>query len=137
LFITTTIQLLAEVIALLGTGAPFTGAKMALFTNAKNPSPGDVLADYTITDFAGLTNTKSVVWGTPFINDLGQAEVRGGSLNWASVTAPPDAVTAYGWVELDTTGATVLRAERFAVPYSFARAGQVLTLVPRLVLGNT
>lgn len=132
----TTAQLLAMMIYELATGGNFNLPKMALYTNDIAPAPGRPLADYTITDFAGLTNLKNVVFGTPFINDSLQAEARGALLTWTTVSLPDPAVTVYGWVEVDTAGTDVLRAERFAVPYQFTRIGQSFSLVPRLVFGN-
>jgi hypothetical protein len=132
----TTAQLLAMLIHELDVAGMLHLPKMALFTNDVVPSPNKVVADFTITDFGGLTNLKSVVYGTPFVNDSLQAEVRGANLSWATVTLPDPAVTAYGWVEVDTTGADVIRAERFAVPFQFNRAGQVFTMTPRIVWGN-
>lgn len=129
-------QLLAMAIELIDTGNVFAGVKWALYTNDVVPANNKVLTDFTITDFAGLTNLKAVTWGAPFVNDSGQGEVRGANLNWLTVTAPTENVIAYGWVEVNTAADTLLRAERFAEPYTFNRAAQLFTMTPRLLLSN-
>lgn len=125
--------LLAEATVEIATGGPFKTVKMALYTNDVYPAKTSILTDFTITDFGGLTNLQAIVWGAPWINDNGQAEVLGALLNWLTVTAPDPAVTAYGYVIANTAGDTLIMAERFAVPLTFGRAGQSEGVIPRLV----
>lgn len=126
-------SLLAEAILEIAAGGVFVAPKMALFTNNGFPSKTSILTDFVIDNFGGLTNLKSIIWGAPWINDNGQAEVLGALLSWLTVTAPDPAVTAYGYVMTNTAGDTLLLAERFALPLVFGRAGQSEGVLPRLV----
>lgn len=133
MYVNNQLTLLAEATIEIAADGPFEAPKIALYTNNVYPARGMVLADFTITNFAGLTNQKSVTWGVPFLNDNGQAEVDGGLTNWLTVTLPDPAVTAYGYVLLNTAGDEWLLAERFAEPIVFTRIGQSEGLVPRLI----
>lgn len=128
--------LLAEAVLEIAVGGPFHTPKIALYTNDLYPSRGSVLADFTITDFGGLTNLQSVVWGAPFINDLQQAEVLAALLNWLTTATTSLPVTVYGYVMTDTAGAVLLLAERFATPIVYNRSGQSEGLIPRLVFNT-
>lgn len=136
MFISSKGALVSDLAAAIAVGGVYAGVKWALFTNNVNPSLNMVPGDFSIADFGGLTNLQAVTWGTVFLNDSGQAEVRGDSLSWLTTSDPLTTTIAYGWVELDTAGTHVIRAEKFAVPYTFTRAGQELTLVPAARRGN-
>jgi len=115
-------------------GGIFEAPKMALYTNNVFPARGMLVGDFIFANFGGLTNQKAVTWGVPFLNALQQAEVLGGLLSWLTVTDEDPAVTAYGWILLNTAGAAWLAAERFAEPQAFGPAGTNLSIVPRLVM---
>jgi len=125
--------LLLQAIADIGVGGPFHTPKIALYTNDVSPARGMILADFTIADFAGLTNVRDVTLGAPFINDLQQAQANGDLMSWLTLTLPVDPVTAYGYVLVNSAGTAWLLAERFAEPLVFTRAGQSESLVPRLI----
>lgn len=129
----TLLDALAE---LIGVGGPYNAVKIALYTNDETPSRTSELADFTITDFGGLTNLKTVTWSTPFANAAQQAEVLGGLLTWLTTGATGLPVTVYGYVMTDTAGTALILAERFAVPFEINAAGQSRSLVPRLVLNT-
>lgn len=133
MYVQTTTNLLAQAIQAIGTGGPFNAAKIALFHTAGNVGRTKTLADFTITDFGGLTNLKSLTWGAPFINQNQQAEVMAGNTNWLTVTAVLLPITVLGYVIVNTAGDTLLLAELFPVPIVFDHAGQNFGGVPRLV----
>ena len=128
--------LLAQAAIDIAVAGPYHGAKIALFTNNQNPSRSDVLSSYTVADFGGLTNEQSITWGTPFLNGNQQAEVLGGLMSWLTTSTTGLPVTAYGYVIVDTTGAILLLAEKFATPVTFGASGNSFSLIPRLVYAN-
>jgi hypothetical protein len=132
----TSATLLAEATIEIGSGGPFHTPKIALYTNDVYPSKGAILEDFTTTDFAGLTNLQAVTWGTPWVNDNGQAELLGARVDWLTTEAPVDTITAYGYVLTNSAGDTLLLAERFATPLSFQRSGQQESIIPRLVFDS-
>jgi hypothetical protein len=125
--------LLLQAIQDLGAGGPYNAPKIALFTNDMNPGRNNVFADFVIADFGGLTNVKTVTWGTPYINGNLQAEVLAGLLDWLTVSSALLPMTAFGYVLLDTAGTDWLLAERFATPWIFNTGGPPLNLISRLV----
>lgn len=124
--------LLDQATADVGVGGPLDAPKIALYTNDFYPVRGSVFADFTIGDFGGLTNVKTVTLGAPFINQLDQAEVLGALVNWLTTATTLLPITAFGWVLLDTAGTDWLVAERFAESYAFTYSGQNFGMVPRL-----
>jgi hypothetical protein len=133
MYVLTQATLLAEAILEIAAGGPFHTPKMALYTSDVYPNKTSQLSDFVITDFGGLTNLQAIVWGAPWVNDNGQAEILGALLNWLTTSITGLPVTAYGYVMTDSTGAVLLLAERFAVPLVFGRSGQSEGVLPRLV----
>jgi len=136
MYVNTQSALLADLTVGIAVGGTYHTPKMALYFVDYIPTLNSQLSDFG--DLTGNLQftVQNVAWGTPFVNDVGQAEVRGAMLTWATTYTPPAAITAYGWVELSTDGLSVLRAERFAVSYTFNRSGQDLSIVPCLRKGN-
>lgn len=133
MYVQTTAVLLETATAMLATGAPFHGAKIALYTNDIYPVRTLALSDFTITDFGGLTNLQAITWGAPFLNGNQQGEVLGGLVNWLTTSTTGLPVTAYGYVITDSTGAVLQLAERFATPITFNASGNSYGIIPRLV----
>lgn len=128
--LTTLLNTIAEIIAM---SAQFNGAKIALYTNDIYPSRTNVVGDFTIADFGGLTNQKAITWGTQFANAQQQAEVLGGLLTWLTTASTGLPQTAYGYVILKSDASDWLLAERFATPFQYTASGQQLSIVPRMV----
>lgn len=118
---------------LIGTGGPYNAPKMALYRAGPAPNRTSILADFDITDFAGLTNLKTVVWGAPFVNAAQCAEVLGAMLSYLTVTAVGLPVSIGGYVIVNTAGTDLLLAEPFPAPLVFTFQGQNQGFVPRLV----
>jgi len=118
------------------TGGPGDGAKIGLYLNDVTPTPSSVVDDFNIDTIGGATQPKAITWAPAFINDNLQGEARGGLINWLTANDTGLPVTAFGYIIVDTTGAVLLLAERFAVPYTFNRIGQTFSLVPRVVFSN-
>jgi hypothetical protein len=125
--------LLAQATLEIGMGGPYNGVKICLFTNNIYPTRTNVLSDFTIANFGGLTNLQSITWGTPFLNQNQQAEVRGTLVNWLTTASTGLPITAYGYCITDTAGAVLIMAEGFAVPFTFSTTGADLAIIPRLV----
>lgn len=66
----------AALLALTTTDGPLDGAKLELYQNNLDPSPTDVIGDYTIADYTGHA-VKTITWLAPSISDDGIAEVVG------------------------------------------------------------
>lgn len=133
MYVETTQTLLAQAEQDVATAGAFHGAQIALFTNSLFPQRTNVLTDFTISDFGGLTNLQAITWGTPFLNGNQQAETLGGLITWLTTALTGLPVTAYGYVIVDSTSAILLLAEAFATPVTFAASGNSFSLVPRLV----
>jgi hypothetical protein len=131
MFINSESSLLTQLQNAIGTGGVRHGVYWGLYFQQVVPSIGMQLADFgDLTAGGAFTNEQLVVWGNVFFNDQGQAEVHGADLNWLTTYPVSPALTAYGWLELDSTKTIVLRAEAFAVPYVFTRAYQQMSITP-------
>lgn len=134
MYVNNVATLLAMLNASVIAAGAFFGAKIGLFQNNMSPNRTNVLADFTVTTFNGITDWTAITWSAPFINDNQQAEVWGNLIHFLTTSLPSPAVTVYGYVIQDSGGTNVLLAERFATPYTFNRNGQALGLVPRRIL---
>lgn len=133
MYVQTVVTLLAQAVAAVGTGGAFNAAKVALFKAPGLPGRTKTLADFDIVDFGGLTNLKSLVWGSPFVNANQQAEIQAGLTSWLTTGITGLPVTIAGYLITNTAGDTLLLAELFPTPVTFDRSGQNLSGVPRLV----
>lgn len=125
--------LLDQAVVDIGVGGPYNAPKVALFTTDFTPGRSSILADFVHADFGGLTNTKPVVWGAPFLNLNQQAEVLGALVSWLTTSGVLLPINAFGYVLLNTAADDWLLAERFPAPYVFNAGGPPLSFLPRLV----
>jgi hypothetical protein len=127
--------LLDQLTELIAVGNYFDAAKLHLFKSDSNPTPQTVLADLTEATGTGYASV-AITWGTPFINDVGYAEVLTQLKQWIWTNGATDTQTIFGYYFTNTGSTTLLLAERFANPIIINRDGQAIDLIGRLVLGQ-
>jgi hypothetical protein len=132
-YVQTIFTLLAQALQQTATPGKYFGAQIALFTNNLYPTRTNLLSDFTIADFGGLTNLQALVWAAPFLNSNQQAEVLGALITWLTTSSTGLPVTVYGYLIVDSAGTDLLLAERFANPVAFNASGVSFSLIPRLV----
>jgi len=103
-----------------------------LFQNDVTPTRDTVIGDLDIATFTGYTSPAAVVFGDPFINSEGNAEVLGGQVQFTQ-TGTTITNTVYGYYVTDTAGTKLLAAERFATPRTMDAANKAIIIVPRIV----
>ena len=86
----TNVSLEAMLAAITGTGGEFNGCKLGLNTNAIEPVPTNVLADFVEANYTGYAHSAAVVFGAPALNAAGQIE----SLGTLTTFQPTDAGAA-------------------------------------------
>lgn len=114
----------------------FNGAKMILFKNDLTPGQATELADLTVPEFTGYAMSAAIVWGAAFTNDLGNAQVVGGTIQFTVTTPFATAETIFGYGVVNAAGDGLLWCERFATPIDISAAGQAIPVVPSYVLGR-
>lgn len=128
-----TIGLLNFLTALIGTAlVGVNGAKITLFTNDVNPGKGATIGDFTLATFNGSA-LKAITWLGAFANSNGDAETLSGLETFSTDGVIPE--TVYGIVIVDGVAPTLLRwYARFDAPIALTTAGQLISLVARLVM---
>jgi hypothetical protein len=131
----TNVSLEAMLAAITGTGGEFNGCKLGLNTNAIEPVPTNVLADFVEANYTGYAHSAAVVFGAPALNAAGQIE----SLGTLTTFQPTDAVTPnmiQGVIMVDGTGAVLRGAQSLDNPYPLPAADSAIHIVPRLTFGD-
>jgi len=108
------------------------GALVHLYQNNYNPTPFDVIADYTEATYTGYASqaVASAAWN-PVVQADGSAGLIGPGL-FFNPTGTAITNVVYGYYVTDSTGATVLWGERFAAPVGMTGPGSGFTMVPQL-----
>lgn len=124
---------IAMLSALAGVAGTLNGVLIALFKNDFAPNQDSLIADFTEADYTGYARSTAVVWGTPFINVDGVAEMiaPGKQFQPSGTTV---ANTIYGYYVVDSGGTDLVYSERFATPVPLAGPLDALPIIPRYLI---
>lgn len=110
-------------------GGPLASVKAELFTNNHPPSVLDDLSSYSIATFDGYAASATVVWGTPYYDQEGQARMDTPLLQF-NMTGPTTPQVCYGYLLRSTaTVPALVCAELFPAPINLARVGDAAAFV--------
>lgn len=116
---------------------PLDGAKLHLFSNNINPTPTNVVGDFTIAVFTGYTDPLTVVWGTPFVSDDGEWWEFTGTYTIICTAAPVAPLQVFGVYMTDTTNAIYLGADLFTTPQNIVNVGDAVVFNLRIRVPGT
>lgn len=129
-------NLLAGLTQLMATGGPFNALTLALYQNNLTPTPGNVLADFTIADYDGYANVAGVTFSSPYYDTDGTALAIGADAPFIC-TGSTTPNTIYGYLYVDAGVTTLKAAFQFANSVGIAKAGQACPVVPFLRYSGT
>lgn len=121
---------IAILTALIDTGALLDGAVLRLFQNNINPGPENVVGDFVSADFSGYAPSTTVVWGTPYLQSDGTANVAGDLKLFVADDPLIVTNTIYGWFLTNAGGTVLLASYRFSDPVAISLPLQALPVVP-------
>jgi hypothetical protein len=116
--------------------AEYIGAVIELYKNNLNPTPFNVVADFTLVtvlDMPGYAAQPLTAADGVFIDNLGNAEQVFDAGVFVASAAPGAPLTVYGYFVTNAAGTVVLFSERFAVPVIVANAFDAVQVDPSVV----
>lgn len=117
-------QLLAELSALIAAGADYENPKLVLIKNEEDIPPTAALGDLDLADYTGYATSTAVTWGTPHLDDDGNAVVLCNPKEFKP-TADGPACTVHHVGLVDNAGTLLLRTARLSEPITFTTTQDV------------
>lgn len=128
-------QLLANLSAMIAADAAFEEPKCILIIAPDGVPPTAALEDVEVPSFTGYATSAAVTWGTPHLDNDGNAVVFTHSVEFKA-TADVDPATATHMGLVSNDGATLLAVCELNTPFTFATAQDVLTVAFPLMVSQ-
>jgi len=122
---------LKKAVSVMGSGTPWSNAKVGLFTNSTGITFATVLADLTEPTFAGYARAVlSNLNAGPYAEADGNGWYAiSGVIGWNPSADPASPETCYGFFVVDNAGTNLLAAGLFPAPFTFRTAADLLTAI--------
>jgi hypothetical protein len=108
---------------------------LVLFKTAITLTKNTVFADLTVADFVGYAPVTAIAFGTPYIDQLGNARMDAPSVDF-QMTADTTPNTIYGWALLDSAGAVFRCGVQYQQPIPLTQALQGFSVQPTFAWGD-
>jgi hypothetical protein len=126
---------LAALTALKATGAPLEEPTLILFVNQVTPTKETVIGDLVEATFNGYAEVEELVFGTPYQNVNGQAQMNAPSVDFVSTDGVIQE-TVFGWALVNAAKTALYYCELLTTPVPITAGGQGVNIDPEIIYGN-